>query len=368
MPQYMNTFSPRSDIGRTFSLLAQSMFANQMSPNDQAMGRWRDAETAKATAEAAAIEDRRRLSDPARIPAIVSAATGQPQPEIEQYQRFLQQGVPMAQPEFEPQVANAIQQQLSGLMALPMMTGDTNYDQYMKGVATGTKQGRVDQAITGDLDVNTLARAMAASAGKPTYDVQDGMGFDPYGGPQDISLTPLAEAMARSRDASANKSNAEARFADERSRGDRTKVTGNYAYDPQGAPGEVIAMPLAEAMANYYNRKPGGAGGATERWKMLTDNDTTGIGERIKSLAEENKLELTAAQLQNLQAVASNYFGSPQSPYYGNMAAAADAAYQDAMSAPGFSIENTFGEDPATIPTQPLPFPRGATVTRSEER
>jgi len=96
---------------------------------------------------------------------------------------------------YTPDVERRFQQANMALGAAQLGTGQTNAEKLMAALQTATNLGRQDSIIAGEADPAAIARAMAATAGKPTVDVTaSGIAFNPYGDKTDLNVEPF---MAR---------------------------------------------------------------------------------------------------------------------------------------------------------------------------
>jgi len=73
-------------------------------------------------------------------------------------------------------------------------TGKSNAEQIMKALISGANLNRQDEMISGNLDPNRVAPAMAATEGKPIVDVTgSGIAFNPFGNTQDLNTQPFIQ-------------------------------------------------------------------------------------------------------------------------------------------------------------------------------
>jgi hypothetical protein len=258
-------------------------------------------------------------------------------------------------PDFTPEQDNAVRTSLAALMTEPMLTGKTNYQQLMKGMETGSGLGREDQILSGQIDPETVAAAMAAMAGKPTYAIDSNVGFKPYGGPEDITPTALAESMRQENLSQAGYSDAAAGYQRERSRGDTARITDGVIYNPQGTVNDpTVTTPVGQSRIDKNNQPPAVA---RDRWLSMSPGDVDAINLRLDARNKENGVDMPIEMKQYIIGLSSNYAQAPESPYYGNLIGAFDAAYMDATKEGSAVMDD---EDVESFTRQPLPYSRPA--------
>ena len=100
---------------------------------------------------------------------------------------------------YTPDVEQRFRQANMALGAAQLGTGKTNAEKLMAALQTATNLGRQDRIIAGEADPAAIARAMAATAGKPTVDVTaSGIAFNPYGDKNDLNTQPFMARIAAS--------------------------------------------------------------------------------------------------------------------------------------------------------------------------
>ena len=181
--------------------LLNTMFSSQTSPNEQSLmsqresaARHYDAQTQNELMKLKIAQQRQDMMNPENYANIASTFSGVPLPQVEQQQDYLKQGIPYIGPDIDPASINTINKNLASLMMLPLMTGDTNYDQFMKGFSSGRDMGLGDAVLTGEMDPNKVAMAQGAMQGKPMLDVKGSYAFNPYGSVSDVFALGGAEA------------------------------------------------------------------------------------------------------------------------------------------------------------------------------
>jgi len=166
----------------------------------------------KLNSEAALNTDRLENMDTGRE-QFMQGATNLTQPQLDIMNAFMKSGQyqqqddgpPTAQgdvsmmaiekPEWvTPEVTNKYGRARMVSGANMMGTGKSNAEQIINALLSGANLSRQDQMIEGTLNPEVVAPAMAATAGKPTYNVtSSGIGYKPYGGAEDIDDTTFID-------------------------------------------------------------------------------------------------------------------------------------------------------------------------------
>ncbi len=337
-----NTFQAQTPVGSGLQSLAQAMFGNRATPADQADAELTRLKSAnermnykKTQQELDDMQARADARDPSNIPRLAAYQTGVPQPEIDQYMQFAEQGVPYDRPEWTPEVAGAVRNALSGHASLPYMTGDTNYQQFMAGQETGADMQRDRQLYEGQIAPAMFSKMRAAEAGDPMYAIQGNTLLDPFSG--DMQTTPLGQSMI----------------------GENQAQAGLYG---QQADRQGTLMDYDRARAESERREDATGGDSKPLDVSATDlkyMDTT-----IAAMAQEQGgIEPQAGAM--ILERASNYFSDPNSPYFGNHDGAAMQAFQELAvvgedpTTPLNPLTWFSGQPPISAERAPLPFQRG---------
>lgn len=172
----------------------------------------RQAQAQKHQTEAALNEERLRNMRAGRE-TFMQNATGLPQDQYGELATAMQEGWMQKEAEgpptpdgvyptmddipafVTPEVVDRYRTGQMTLAANDVATGKTNAEQLMATMQAAMELGRQDKMISGQMDPDAVAAAMAATAGKPTVDVTgSGIAFKPYGDPQDLNTAAFDRA------------------------------------------------------------------------------------------------------------------------------------------------------------------------------
>ena len=370
--RFASPFAYQTPIGASLNNIAQALFAGP-GPIEQdkmmAESELRRAQTQKAAAEVADLEDfRRRRGDPYQNETI-ALGTGVPLPNVEGYRSYIRGGVPMP-PALPGGVDHGVlQDRFAALRTGTMDKTSTALDIAKAGGAL-TDQRREAGAQSGmipRLDVENFARARMATEGKPLYGGDRFVTRDLSGGGTATTALGAAEipninAQAAQRRATAGN---QAALADIHRTTARTGITpgppvmvdvpnsvegggGLTSVSPQrtggfplvaptrAAPagggklvktvvnGEEIWIPASEAAG-----KRAGGGRAAAQTKALSKQELGAIDAAIADSAGTDLRNIDGPTLTRLKARAAELALDPASDWHRNPSGAAEAAFAE---------------------------------------
>ena len=172
--RFASPFAYQTPIGASLNNIAQALFSGPTPIEQdklQAESELRRAQTQKAAAEVADLEDfRRRRGDPYQNETI-ALGTGVPLPNVEGYRSYIRGGVPMP-PALPGGVDHGVMQDRFAALRTGTMDKTSTALDIAKAGGALTDQRREAGAQSGvipRIDVENFARARAATEGKPLY-------------------------------------------------------------------------------------------------------------------------------------------------------------------------------------------------------